>query len=147
MEGFREWLKNMFEIDEQLWTEKMAELSHEKRHEDMDFENLEEILLEMARRERREVKNRLAVLILHLLKRQHYGHTEKSWQNTIIEQRNQLNDIFLNSQTLMNYAQVDLPKAYADAVRTAAGETSLPPATFPLTCPWTIQQITTHDDT
>src|SRR5205085_12197809 len=108
---------------------------------DLDMEHLAEFLTDMAKRDKREVLSRLAVLLAHLLKWEHQSDQRtKSWQATIGVQRDELEDL-LDSETLRQYAEQSLDRAYERAVRQAAGETSLPPETFPPECPFSLEQI------
>ncbi|HKM81947.1 MAG TPA: DUF29 family protein, partial [Candidatus Acidoferrum sp.] len=61
-------LPALYERDETAWLEAMAELARDGRAEDLDLGHLAEYLFDMARRDRREVESRLAVLLSHLLK-------------------------------------------------------------------------------
>jgi hypothetical protein len=63
-----EALADLYESDETAWLEAMAELAAQRRAAEMDYEHLAEFLTDMARRDRREVRSRLVVLITHLLK-------------------------------------------------------------------------------
>src|SRR3954454_5279931 len=67
----RDRLTALYERDETAWLEVMAELIRDGRFGELDYENLGEYLADMARRDRREVESRLAVLIAHLLKWEH----------------------------------------------------------------------------
>ena len=69
----------------------MAELAAQGRLEELELSNLAEYLSEMARRDRREVKSRLTVLLAHLLKwRYQPDHRSGSWRGTIVTQRQEL---------------------------------------------------------
>lgn len=60
-------LADLYESDETAWLEAMVELIHQGRISDLDYPHLQEYLADMARRDRREVKSRLTVLIAHVL--------------------------------------------------------------------------------
>ena len=59
-------LKVLYEQDETAWLELSARFIREGRSEELDLENLEEFLDATAKRDRREVESRLAVLLAHL---------------------------------------------------------------------------------
>jgi hypothetical protein len=61
-------LSALYAEDETAWLEAMAELTAQGRLEELDVPNLAEYLTDMARRDRREVKRRLAVLLARVLK-------------------------------------------------------------------------------
>jgi hypothetical protein len=137
-------LARLYEADETAWLEAMAELIAEGKHEDLDYAHLQEFLTDMAKRDRREVKSRLTLLIAHLLK---WTHQKKkrtgSWGATISLQRDELADL-LESRSLRNHAEEVLAQAYKRAVRAAAIETDLAVGTFAKKCPWTVEMLLTE---
>src|SRR5438874_1944892 len=95
-------LSDLYETDETAWLERMAELVRRGRIEELDLPNLSEFLSDMARRDRREVESRLAVLIAHLLKWEYQPpKRSRSWLVTIEQQRQELLRL-LESGTLRN---------------------------------------------
>lgn len=133
-------LKELHQKDEVAWMEAMADLVRQQRYEELDYTNLEAWLDEMAQRERREVKSRLTVLLTHLLKTDFQPeNASRSWQVTILNQRQELDEL-LDSSVLRTYAETSLPSAYANAVKRAALETGLPETAFPAACPYSLTQ-------
>jgi hypothetical protein len=61
-------LAALYEQDKTAWLDTMAQLIRDGRHDELDFENLEEYLESMARRDSREVHSRLSVLLTQRLK-------------------------------------------------------------------------------
>lgn len=136
-----ESLATLYHDDETAWLEAMAELIHQGRVTELDYVNLGEYLTDMARRDRREVKSRLGVLLAHLLKWQYQPDRRSGgWRATIVAQRQELADL-ASSGVLRNHAETVLPEAYANAVEQAASETGLPEQTFPVDCPYTVDQL------
>jgi hypothetical protein len=134
-------LKQLYEQDETAWLEWNARLLREGRLEDLDHEDLSEYLEDMARRDRREVESRLAVLLAHLLKWTFQPTMRsRSWRATVEVQRHELS-LLLKSGTLRNHAEAERESAYAAAIRQAAIEMGLDATMFPETCPYTIQQL------
>src|SRR5438876_941199 len=94
----------LYEQDETAWLEQMADLVAQRRFEELDHEHLQEYLLDMARRDKREVFNRLVVLLAHLLKWEHQQEQRSnSWRGTIVLQRRELRQL-LESGTLRRHA-------------------------------------------
>ncbi len=134
-------LSQLYEVDETAWLEQMSELLKEGRFDQIDHQNLSEYLLDMAKRDRREVLSRLATLMAHLLKWQHQPRKRsRSWESTILVQRTELQDL-LESQTLKNHAAEILPKAYERALKYASKETGLAEERFPQECPYTLDDL------
>ena len=61
-------LAELYVDDETAWLEIMADLVYHQRIDELDLTNLAEYLARHGRRDRQEVKSRLAVLLSHLLK-------------------------------------------------------------------------------
>lgn len=132
-------LCELYETDETAWFEEMARLIADHRFKELDTEHLSEFLSDMARRDKREVLSRLVSLLVHLLKWKHQSaQRSNSWQATIANQRDELNDL-LESATLRKHAREVLDKAYERAVRQAALETGLEIGSFPTECPFTLE--------
>jgi len=132
---------SLYEQDETAWLEQTAGLVAQGRFAEIDHHHLREYLIDMARRDKREVLSRLMILLVHLLKWEHQPQLRtKSWEATIFHQRQELQDL-LESGTLRNYGREILAKAYERAIKQAALETEAEEATFPVTCPWPLEEL------
>jgi hypothetical protein len=77
-----------YETDFYRWTQETAEKLRQGRLAEVDLEQIAEEIEEMGRSERHELRNRLAVLLAHLLKWQYQPDWRgNSWLFTIEEQR------------------------------------------------------------
>ena len=75
---------NLYEQDFLLWIETTANLLRAGKLTEIDIANLIEEIESMGRSEKRELKNRLIVLLMHLLKWKYQpGKRSESWKNTI----------------------------------------------------------------
>jgi hypothetical protein len=138
-------LPSLYESDETAWLDVMSELIHQGRLDELDYAHLGEYLTDMARRDRREVESRLAILIAHLLKwTKQSAKRSRSWRRTIVVQRQELVRE-LGRGVLRNHAEAVLPEVYAAAVEQAVTETGLPAETFPDACPYTLDQLLSPD--
>jgi Domain of unknown function DUF29 len=101
----------------------------------------------LGKRDRQEVKNRLVVLVTHLLKWKfqpelRYSESgSSSWLSTITEQRGQLADLFEQSPSLKRYGEQTISDAYRRAVKQASAETGISIRQFPDECPLRFDQI------
>lgn len=137
----RSSLSTLYDLDETAWLERMAELIELGRYDELDHANLREYLLDMARRDRREVASRLVVLLAHRLKWEHQpDKRSRSWLGTILTQQRELR-LLLESGTLRNHAAEILPQSIEDARRQATAETGLPLDTFPVEYPWLVEEL------
>ena len=134
-------LSDLYESDETAWLEQMAALAAAGELAALDLDHLSEYLSDMARRDKREVLRRLAVLMAHLLKWQHQpDRRSRSWELTIREQQEELHDL-LESGSLRNHAELELAKAYQKALRRAVVDTELSEEVFPAECPFSLDQL------
>lgn len=129
-------LAALAETDETAWLERTADLVRARQYDQIDPDTLAEYLTDMAKRDRREVYNRLVVLLAHLLKWEFQpDNRSRSWQVTILEQQRELRQL-LASGTLRNHAAEVLADAYTDARKLAAADTGLPRTAYPDECRW-----------
>jgi hypothetical protein len=138
--------KNDYEQDFYGWTMQQAELLRQRRYSEVDIANIAEELETLGRSERREMTNRLAVLLMHLLKWQYQPVLRsRSWRLTIKEQRQQLRILMDENPSLQaQYPQI-LQNAWDNALIKAAAETGLDETGFPQALPWPLQQILDQD--
>jgi hypothetical protein len=128
-------------IDRCRWADEQARLIRTGRTNEVDLPLIAEVLEEMGRSDRRELRSRLAVLLQHLLKWDHQEHRRsQSWVDTVDEQQAELRSLLDESPSLAQFVAAELPKAYREAVRKAAKETKLPSSTFPPESPYTFQE-------
>ena len=139
--------KPTYEADFVRWLEFQAELLRAGRVGELDLENLAEEIESIARSDKREIYNRLTVLLAHLLT--HPFQPDKrtrSWLLTVREQRRQLRLVFADSPSLAkNYAPDAFGDVYQDTRKDAAEETGLALTAFPETCPYTLEQTLDED--
>jgi hypothetical protein len=115
----------------------------------VEVDYLLEELEEMAASDRSELRNRLAVLLAHLLKWQYQANRRgRSWELTIEEQRIAVQDVLEDNPSLRpQFPQIG-GKAYRRALVIAARETKLDKTTFPSTFEqtgWSWEQVLDMD--
>ena len=135
-----------YDHDFYAWTQDQAEKLRDRRHNEIDWENLAEEIDSVGRSQKSELRNRLRVLLHHLLKWQYQPEFRcHSWQSTIGEQRIHIDGLIEDSPSLSSFPTEALDWAFRGAVRKAAQETSLAPDTFPTSCPYTIEEILSYE--
>ncbi len=126
-----------YEEDLYGWTQEQAALLRAHRPEGLDWDHLAEELESMVGRDRRELKNRLRVILLHLLKWQAQpARRGASWRKSLRTQRRHIRDLLQQSPSLRQHVSGLAREAYADAVKDAIDETGLPADRFPADCPY-----------
>ena len=133
-------MTNLYSTDFNLWTEQTIAALKSGDLQALDLDNLIEEIEAMTRSDKREIFNRLKVLIMHLLKCQYQKKTN-SWIKTINEQRDQIELVLADSPSLRPYLTSKLGEIYKKSKRDAVTETKLTPETFPTDCPFTEEQI------
>ena len=132
----------LYEQDFYAWTLKNAELLRERRLGEVDLEHLAEEIEDVGKSEQRELANRMAVLLVHLIKWQHQpGLRGTSWEITIRNQRKGIIRRLGKTPSLKSELQdADWWESlWEDATAQAAQETGL--SSFPECCPWSSGQV------
>ncbi len=138
--------EQLYDQDFYAWANQQASLLRAGKLAEADIENIAEEIESMGKSEKRELKNRLSILLLHLLKWQYQPeHRSASWQATIRVQRRDLADHMLDNPSLNAVLPQAIEQAYGNAVIEAAVETNLLETTFPETCAWSFDQIVNPD--
>jgi hypothetical protein len=85
-------LKPLYESDYLLWTQDVIAKLKAKDFDSIDIDNLIEEIEDLGRSAKRELKQRLATLLEHLLKRLYVNMPQEynGWERTIREQRRQI---------------------------------------------------------
>jgi hypothetical protein len=123
----------LHDVDFYTWTQRQAELLREGRFDELDAEHLIEELESMGARERRELTNRLAVLLAHLLKWQYQPERcGNSWRRTIKIQRIEINDVLADNPGLKSELAEIFARACAKARVLATDETRFDEGVFPV---------------
>jgi hypothetical protein len=128
------------------WTQEQARLLREGDVAGIDLENLAEEIESVGKSDRREIRNRLVVLLAHLFKWQ-FRPTGRSnnWSGTVREQRRRISLVIEDSPNLRTVVAENLDDAYGKARLDAADETALALTLFPETSPYTPEQILSED--
>ncbi|MEX6508252.1 DUF29 domain-containing protein [Jiella sp. M17.18] len=139
--------KSLYDHDFYAWTREQAAVLRSRAGrgtagDAIDWDRLAEEVEDLGESQRSEIESRLAILLVHLLKwRFQPTHRSSGWKGTIVEQRSRLARRLRRSPSLRPYPAAILAEEYEIARLKAAGETDLPEAIFPETCPFTIEQV------
>ncbi|AFW95397.1 MULTISPECIES: DUF29 domain-containing protein [Nostocales] len=136
----------LYEQDYCSWLETTAKLLRNHQLDHVDFEHLIEEIEDMGKEKRRELKNRLIVLLMHLLKYQYQPKKRSSsWVRTIWEQFYQIESLLEDSPSLKPYYLEIFSDCYLKAVRAANTETKLPIDSFPTESSFLPDDLTNPD--
>lgn len=134
-------LEQEYKTDFYAWIIHNTDLMRQGRLSEIDIEHIAEELEGMGRSEKRELINRLAILMAHLLKWQvQPGLRGNSWKYTLKEQRIKISDLLEDSPSLNHELEEKIDHAYEQAVLIAVRETGMEESRFPKECPFTVPQ-------
>lgn len=128
--------ESLYDQDLLAWAEQQAAHLRAGNLDQLDAGHLIEELEALAANQRRELKSRLEVLLLHLLKHEFQSNRRsRSWLSTILEQRARIADLLEESPSLRGRIEETMRRAYGVAANRAAVETSLSRSRFPFELP------------
>ncbi|TVP60180.1 MAG: DUF29 domain-containing protein [Nodularia sp. (in: Bacteria)] len=133
----------LYETDYQQWIDTTLQHLRNQEFNQLDLVHLIEEIEAMSKSDKRELQNRLIILLMHLLKWKYQSQNQSnSWLSTIDEQRRQLLFIFEDSPSLEKiYLATVFEKCYQMARKSASKETKLSVSTFPESCPFSHSEI------
>jgi hypothetical protein len=128
---------SIYSQDFNLWIQQTTSQIRSGNFDLVDWENVLEELESLGKSDHRELKSRLAVLLMHLLKYKYQPEKRsKSWLITIFEQRQRIMDLLSDSPSLKGYLNEVFQAAYQEGCKKASLETDLPIKTFPTESPF-----------
>ena len=139
-------LKELYEIDDNLWLEETVKLLKEKKFTELDLDNLIEELESLAKRDKLAMASLLQQVIIHLLLLDYwdseYERNYRHWQDEIYSFRYQLNDRLTTNLT--QYLKENLAKIYQRAFKRVNNKTG-DNLDLPQRCPYTLEQLLDED--
>jgi hypothetical protein len=139
-------MSESYDRDFYAWANEQASLLRAGRLAEADIAHIAEEIEIMGKREKRELANHLAILLLHLLKWQFQPHRQgNSWRLSIANNRDRLSSHLDDNPSLKASLPAAVSEAYRYARRDAARQTRLDEGRFPAVCPWTFEQMMDPD--
>ena len=133
---------SLYETDFYAWTQEQVLLLSKHQWSQLDLLNLIEEIESLGKQQRQELRNRLSVLIGHLLKWEYQSSKRsRSWLATIRVQRRDTLRLLKDNPSLKSYLEDIVSEAYENGRDLAMGETDFPEETFPKTCPYSLTEI------
>jgi len=138
-------VSELYDEDFVLWTEQQATLLRRRaagelvNDAELDWQNIAEEIEAVGGNTRRELRNRMARLLQHLLK-WHYQPElrSRSWRSTIWTQRKEIEELLEDNPSLRARLPALFPPAYQRARFAALDETGL--LDLPEAPPFTVEQ-------
>ena len=133
---------NLYKTDFYRWTIEQSQLLALGKLDGLDLVNLVEEIESLGKQQQQELRNRLGILLGHILKWEYQPEKRsKSWLFTIREQRRELKFIIADNPSLKSYFTEAILRGYEQGLDLAIKETSLKHKDLPPVCPYTIEQI------
>ncbi len=137
--------RSLYDRDFHQWTQVMAEALRSGDWAGLDVENLIDEVESLGRQQRQELRNRLGMLLGHLLKWQFQPmlrcsttdqRSTKSWKLTLREQRAQIRFLLKDNPSLKSYLEEAMEDGYTLGQLLVAKETPLEVEDLPQVCPY-----------
>jgi len=133
---------HLYETDFYAWTMEQSKLLRDGDVQNLDIINLVEEIESLGKQQRQELRNRLGVLIGHLLKWDYQPEKQsKSWRATIREQRRETLHLLKENPSLKPYLEEAITDAYQSGLELVVRETSLDYQDLPGDCAYTLNQL------
>ncbi len=141
-------LNTPYEKDVLLWSQEQARALRERDFSKLDIEHLADEIEDVGKSEKRELANRMAVLLAHLLKwRSQPERRSPSWRHTINHQRKRIALLIKGTPSLKTVlGEPDWrEEMWLDALAQASRETGIDESAFPETSPWDLAEALDAD--
>jgi hypothetical protein len=127
------------------WTKEQADALRRRAVNKLDYGNLAEEIESVGRGERPEIRSRLEILLIHLLKCRYLPEWQSpSWEASIEEARRRIEDVLGDNPSLRSYPAEALAGAYRLAVLDRAIR-SLDLGRLPRVCPCAIEDVLSEE--
>jgi hypothetical protein len=135
-------MSDLYEHDFFGWTNLQAQLLREGRLSEADLDHIAEEIEDVGRNRVTELRNRLTVLLLHLLKWDFQpGFRSRSWRSMVSEQRERIVEHLADNPSLRPVLADAVTAGYRYALQRVDRETGMPKTAFPQSCPYDTAQI------
>lgn len=133
---------SLYESDFHAWTIQQSELLRLRKLDHLDFENLIEEIISLGKQQQQELRNRLGLIIGHLLKWEYQPEKRtRSWQVTIQLQRQEIHDLLQDNPRLNSYLDKALVQSFRLGLAQVLSETPIKKQVLPNSCPYSLSQL------
>lgn len=133
-------MQTLYEKDFCEWGREQAALLLNKEFDKLDLQNLIEEVQCVGLSEKRSLVSHLACLLMHLLKMKYDPDNYcRSWELSVLHSKHGFEKVLRNNPSMKSKLNEILEEAYIDSVQGAVIETGKNKATFPSTCPWSLE--------
>jgi hypothetical protein len=134
-----------YDTDLYQWTIEQADALRRRAVNELDYDNLAEEIESVGRSERREIRSRLEVLLIHLLRWRYQPEKQSdSWRASVLEARQRIEDVLSDNPSLRPFPADALATAYRLATLDKTIR-RLELLHLPESCHWTIEDVLRDD--
>jgi len=136
--------KTLYDKDFQAWLHQQVFYLQKKDFAKIDLPHLLEEMETLGNSNPQALESHLIIILLHMLKQKHQpDYASKSWRDSIVNGRVQIDKIIENSPSLKNHLKDEkvFNKCFQSARRYAAKETGIDIRKFEKKCSWNIKEI------
>jgi hypothetical protein len=127
----------LHERDLYAWVQEQVDLLRAGRVSEIDAENIAEEILDVGRNEYDKLESALCILLAHMLKWDNQPEKRtRSWENTILEQRDRAEQQLRDNPSLRSRLGEAVRDGYRRGRLRASGETDLDLGRFAEVCPY-----------
>jgi hypothetical protein len=131
-----------YDQDFAAWAQDQAHFLKTRSAAGLDWHNLAEEIGSLGKSQRQEIRSRLLILLLPLLKWPYQpDERSNSWRASVLEQRQRIADLLDESPSLKSFPAAVIDREYRLARLKAAGESGLPLSLFPVETPYSISDV------
>lgn len=135
-------MKTLYETDFSAWLESQVQALKKKDFEHLDIENLLEEMETLGTSEKSAIESYIVIILIHLIKRHvQADRSGKSWDDSIINSRVQIETIIGKNPSLRSYPRQVFSKCYTRALKIASKQMSSEVRCFPSGCLWSIEEV------
>jgi Domain of unknown function DUF29 len=136
----------LYDTDLYAWANTNAELLRQGKYQQLDVHHLIEEIQDMGKSEFRAMESHLQNVLMHLLKWQFQPLLQSSsWRASIDNARVALQKLLRDNPSFKPKLEQAMADEYPYARKNAGYETGLALVTFPVECPYSIEQVLTED--
>jgi sugar-specific transcriptional regulator TrmB len=131
----------LYEQDYYLWLGKTVQLLKEGNYSAIDIENLIEEIDDIRKNEQETIQRSLRTIFMYLLKLKYQPQNPiDHCRSSLVKYRKKIQDILDDSPSLKTYMAEIFEESYQDGRELAKAETGLKIETFPVVCPFTLEE-------
>jgi hypothetical protein len=136
--------QSLYDKDFNAWLHDQIHMLRTKDFAHLDIENLLEEMETLGNSNPEALESHLIIIMLHMLKQKYQpSHSSKSWNDSIINAKVQIDRILEKNPSLKNYLKNEkvFNDCYRSARRYASKETKIELRKLDEECPWTLKEI------